>query len=830
MVSKAERKIVGIQRFHLMKIIIIFIIVLSLSFAHTKAQNKLLKGKVTIGIVVDGEWDLNKSVLDDLKKETTGALSQQATIAIPENKILVGDWTLKTVSRLNDKLLNDNEVDIVIGFGVLSSYDLAKRNSLPKPVIAPVILDTTLQQIKSVNGTSGVKNLNYLVFPRTIERDIELFRGIVNFKNLVILQSKYYLSEFRNLQSTFNILSRKLGINIKAYSVRNNIKEIMDAIPVNTDAVYLSVLPIERMKFKELVNGLNEKRLPTFSFLGEMDVRDGVMAGANPDIFPRLERRIALIIQRILLGEDAGTLSVGFIPAKKTFINLQTAFAVGVSPKYSVLLEADIIGMKTPLFKTEVTYALDDVIKKISGANLDVLAKIREVAANYRNISIARSNLFPQIDISATGLRIDQDRALAGSQPEDKIYGDASFSQLIFSEQALANLSIQNSLYDSKLSELEAYKQNTILEGSKLFLNYLRMRKIFDILLENLRLLRVDLDIAQKRESTGAAGPEEPLRWEAEVAGLKKSVMDVQAQMNQLQNAFKQMLNIPMVYLINVEEVSTEEGSLPIFNKDFQGYLGDPLSFDLLTDYLVNYGLKKSVDLQILKSVIEAKERSLTSTKLSRVLPTISVFGSITKTFYKSEIKSPFSIAIPVPPPSVSPEVANYFGQILSGFFIPLPNDVDWNIGINASLNLFSGMGTSAQIEQTNIELQQLRIQQRSLEEKVVLGIRNEMENLKAKNFGLVQSKVQVEAAKKALKIVSDSYSRGAVSILFLLDAQAAALNAQQISANALYDLFISFMQLQRAVGEYYVLMTKEERDTFMNDMATYISQTAPRR
>jgi outer membrane protein len=809
---------------------LLLLIVLSLLAIAVQGQNKYLKGKVTIGVVVDGEWDLNQPVIENLKKEIKEALSQQAAITIPDGKVLVGDWTLKTVSKLNDRLLNDNEVDIIIGFGVLASYDLARRNNLPKPVIAPVILDTTLQKIKSVNGTSGVKNLSYLVFPRTFERDIELFKQIVNFKNLVVLQSKFYLSEFKNLQSTYNLLGKKLDINIKGYSVGDDIKEILNSIPVNCDAVYISVLPIDRPKIKELINGLNERRLPTFSLLGEMDVRDGVMAGANPDIFPRLERRIALIIQRILLGEDAGILDVGFPSAKKTFINLQTAFAVGVSPKYNTLLEADIIGMTTPLFKGAVTYSLDDVIKRLSNENLDVLAKVREVAANYQNISLARSNLLPQIDVSATGLKIDEDRALAGSQPENKIYGDARVSQIIFSEPVLANLSIQNSLYNSKLSELEAFKQNTILDGSKLFINYLRTRKIFDILLENLKLLRVNLDIAQKRESIGAAGPEEPLRWEAEVAGLKKSVMDVQAQMNQLQLAFKQMLNIPMVYLINIEDVSTVEGSLSIFNKDFQGYLEDPLSYDLLTDYLVNFGLKKSADMQMLEGIINAKERSLTSTKLSRILPTISLFGSLTKNFYKSDIKSPFNLSIPAPPPSVSSDVATYIGQILSGFSIPLPNDVDWNIGINASLNIFSGMRTTAQIEQTDIELMQLKIQERSLEEKIALGIRSEMENLKAKNFGLAQSRIQVEAADKALKIVSDSYSRGAVSILFLLDAQTAALNAQQISANALYDLFISYIQLQRAVGQYYVLMTKEERDAFMNDMVSYISKTAPRK
>ncbi|HSD64507.1 MAG TPA: TolC family protein, partial [Ignavibacteriaceae bacterium] len=549
-------------------------------------------------------------------------------------------------------------------------------------------------------------------------------------------------------------------------------------------------------------------------------------AGANPDVFPRLARRIALNIQRILLGEDAGTLSVGFSAAKRTFINLQTAFAVGVSPKWTTLLEADIIQMEPPEFEGAPTYSLEDVIKKIGDDNLDVLAKIQEVASSYQNISMARSYLYPNVDISATGLKIDSDRALAGSQAVNRIYGDLSFSQIIFSEPALSNLSIQSSLYDSKLSELESVKQTTILEGSKLFLNYLRTRKIFNILLENLRLLRVNLEIAQNRESIGAAGPEEALRWEAEVAGMRKAVMDVQSQMNQIQLALKQILNIPLIYVINIKDISEENERMLITNKKLERLLQDPVSYDLLVEYLVNYGLKKSADIQMLKSIVDTRERNLTSNQLSRFIPTISAFGTITNTFYKSAIKSPFSINFPDPPAGMSPDIPIYIGGIFSGFKIPLPDDVDWNVGINVSLNLFNGLNTSAQIEQSDVEVSKIKIQLKSLEDKIALGIRSEMENLKAKYFGIEQSKIQVEAANKTLNIVSDSYSRGASSILLLLDAQSAALNSQQVSANSLYDLYISYMQLQRTIGQYDVLMTDDEREAFIDDIINYVSRS----
>ncbi len=235
----------------------LFVIILFLWYGIAPAQNKSLKGSVTIGIVVDGDWDLNKTVLDDLEKELKDALSQQASITIPPNKILIGNWTLEKVSELNDKLLADNEVDIVIGYGVLASSDLAHRTILPKPVIAPVIIDTTIQRIKSRNGTSGVKNLSYLMFPGTYERDIKLFKEIVDFKNLILLQSKYYQIEFRDFQVSDDDLSQAFGVNIKRVIIGDDIKEFLNSIPQNTDAVYLDVLPISRTKFKELVERID---------------------------------------------------------------------------------------------------------------------------------------------------------------------------------------------------------------------------------------------------------------------------------------------------------------------------------------------------------------------------------------------------------------------------------------------------------------------------------------------------------------------------------------------------------------------------------------------
>jgi outer membrane protein len=806
-----------------MKKLVIVIIILFTGINYTQQENLMSLKKIRIGIVVDGFWDRNKDVIELLKKEVNDALAQQAEIIFPSDKILVGDWTNATASRLNEKLIQDKDIDIVVGFGLMTSSDLAKRTNLPKPVIAPIIVDPMHKEFPYKDGASGIKNLSYITFPGTYERDLSLLKDFVPYKKLAWLQSERYHKNLPYLEVSDESFMKMTGINIKSIHFDNNAEDALKQIPDDVDAVYVDVLPLSKEEYLKLTKGLIEKRLPSFSFLGEYDVRQGIMAGANPDIFPRIVRRIALHIQRIVSGEDAGTLNVNFGAAKRLFINLKTAYAVGISPKWSTLMEAELVEIDSAKIKDAQVFNLPLVIKRIANENLDVQAKIQEIAAERENIAIARANLFPKLDFNSTGLMIDKDRAEAGYQPEKRGTFDLSLTQVIFSEPALANLSIRSSLYDSKSDELEAFKQTTISDGTKLYLNYLRAKRMFYIILDNLKLLRSNLEIAQNRQEIGAAGPEEPLRWEAEIADLRKTAMEVQSQMNQAYIALKQVLNIPLIYQINVEDVSLGDTTVILTNKKLLSYLEDPVSFEILTDFIVNRGMLLSKELQQINSLIEAQERSLTSVRYSLFTPTIAAFGGYTRTFYKSTVKQPFQLtSIPPTPPDISPNLPLYLGQLFAGASPKLPDNNDWQIGVQLSLNISNGFATKALEQQTSYQLEQLKIQKRSAEEKIALRIRYEMENLKATHFGIQQSQIEVEAANKTLHLVSDAYSRGALSILNLIDAQASSLRSKQVSANALYDFYIAYIQLQRAVGQFDALMTATEKKEFMDALDNF--------
>jgi outer membrane protein len=782
-----------------------------------------------IGVVVDGPWERNEELRSLLKTEILEVTGKNASVVFPPEAFLVGDWTLPGVRKLNDDLLKDPRIDMVLGMGLIASQDLATRGPLVKPVIAPIIIDVVRQHVPMRNGTSGVRNLSYLMYPQTFERDLQLFREIVPIHKLVNVSSKSYEDVLPPPRVTLQALGRQLGLEVTELYLDTSAQDVLNQLPKDADAVFLEpTLKLPPAEFRKLVGGFIEHRLPSFSFFGESEVRQGIMASANPDLLPRLVRRIGLNIQRILDGEEPGSLNVAFSPGKRLTFNLRTAYAVGVSPKWSVLLEAELVQVDT-VVPGGIAMTFPEAVRRFSEENLDVQAEVQAVNAGAANMTTARSALWPRIDVDATGLQIDKDRAQAGGLPERSGTFDISATQLLFAEPALANVSIQSSLQRSRVQQLTITRNNTIVDGSTLYFNYLRARKVFYILLDNLKLIRTNVDLARVRQSTGVAGQEEVLRWEVEIANLRKVAMDAQSQMNQAHYALKQALNIPLLYQVNVAEVSFEDTSLTISDKELLGYFDDPLNFEFLIDFLTGEGAKRSPELRQLDALIDAQERSRTSTRLSYFVPTVSAFAKWSDRFSASSITSPFQLPSmgTAPPPGTPGEAFLY--QVLGAFSPTLPDNRDWNVGLRLSLNLFNGFATDAAFQQASADLDRYRILRKAAFDKVALRIRIEMEKAKASHFSIEQARLEQEAARKTLDIVTNSYSRGAVSILNLLDAQNSALRADQVAANATYDFLIDYVSLQRAIGQFDFLMTPGDRADLLKRLKEYMASVRQR-
>ena len=783
-----------------------------------------------IGAVVDGPWERNGEIyqaLDGLLREVLG---NSVALHIVEGRMLEGDWTLAGIRKLDDRLLADPGVDLIIGMGVIVSNDLAKRGPLPKPVIAGIVVDPSRQGIPFREGTSGVKNLTYLVFPSTFKRDIAFFQSIVPFKHLVLISSKRYDQVLPAAPAGVEALAKEMGVVLTQVSLDSTAAEVLNALPPDADAVYLEpTLHLPAREFAKLVQGFLDRRLPSFSLMGESDVRQGIMAGANPDVIPRLVRKIALHVQRILGGQDPATLSVDFPAGKRVYYNFRTAYRIGITPNWDALLESEIVQLDTTsAFATPIT--LTGAIRKILDENLDVQAATRGVRASAQNVTVARSNLLPHVDLSVNGYQIDRDRSEAGYQPDRNAFVEIAGTQVILSEPAVANLMIQSSLQDAKEQELELTRLNAVVSGGSAYLNFLRARRVFGILMDNLNVTRSNLELAEIRQNAGVAGPEEKLRWEVEIANVKKAVMAVHSQMNQARYLLNQSLNMPVSQEIEPADVSLDDPAYAVANGKIRLYLGNPMAFDVLSEFMVQEGISRSRELQQLDALIHAQERSLTSERLSYMLPTVSLYGRVGQNFYRSTQPVPFNMStVPAPPAGLDPNVPLYLSQLLRGVSPALPDRQDWTIGLQMSLNIFNGWGTRGTEAMGEETLEQLRTQRSSAAQKVELRIRAALQSAKAAYFAIEQSRAEQGAAQKALAIVTDSYRRGAVSILSVLDAQNSALRANQVATNALYDFFIQYLEVQRSLGQFDLLMEPSEREAYVRRVVDFVESVLKR-
>jgi len=150
--------------------------------------------------------------------------------------------------------------------------------------------------------------------------------------------------------------------------------------------------------------------------------------------------------------------------------------------------------------------------------------------------------------------------------------------------------------------------------------------------------------------------------------------------------------------------------------------------------------------------------------------------------------------------------------------------DTDWSVGINVSLPLFEGGARSARVSGSRLSLRQLLTQRDAARERIEQRIRIALHDISASYPSIQLSKDAATAAKKNLDLVTDAYSRGAVSILDLLDAQNAALVAEEGATNAVFDFLIDLMNLQRSACGFDFFLDEHELDSWLARLSVFIA------
>ena len=737
--------------------------------------------RVVIAVIDDGPGDRLNWQGETIKEELLTLTEREFDV---ELRTITGNWTRPSIEAAANRAYLDDDIDMLLVTGFIANQIIATRASYPKPTFLPIIIDTGLFVSPPVDGTSGIPNLNYLSTYADFSTDLETLGRITPYEDVVLFVDEVLSSSIPGLRQRAYAASQSRGINLYEVAHDGANHNLMERIPPETDAIFVAGLArMPDAVFAELVNAINEAGLPSYSFAGVSDVERGLLAtNSEPRDVARQARLNALNMQAVMIGGRPEDQPIDSPNKDRLTINMATARQIGLSPSFEIMRDAVLLNQDTQLAGDQV--GLVEIARMAIEQNQDLLAESYGVQAGLEEIARARASLLPQLNASVVNTtRKVSPTVSAGLFPERSNDAAISVDQLIYSDAAAANLTIQKALQKTRLASLDQFRLDVIQAATTAYYTVLNARSQLGVQVNNLAITRANLELAQDRVRLGMSTASDLYRWQAEVAQAQIRVLNARAALNQSWDTLNRLLHRPPGSRLALKEAGFNEPFV-MTRDDFDKLIRSQADYTVFSEFYIRQALSQAPELEQLDAQIAAKRRELKSEQRSFWLPTFSVGAQLTENLNQSG-------------------AGVGTGEGLT----------DWNVGIRATLPLFSGGERRARVSRASYELRQLQALRTSTAERVEEAVRIQLHAAQAKYVNIELAQEAADASKKNFDLVSDAYASGTVNVIQLLDAQEASLNASAAAADSLYDFLITIMALQRAVGAYDYLLPAEQRE-----------------
>ncbi len=409
-----------------------------------------------IGILSDAlNAEMSNYVHQKLQEEIKAVVGEDAHIIFDKNDILKSDYNIEKTKVNYQKLLN--RCDIIVAFGNLNALFIRKQTVFPKPVIVLGDLRDEFTPNITKTTTSGINNLMYLSYSENILDRLNILKKLTDFSKVGIV-IEAHVAKVVNFNLLYNKLLKDSGIQYKiiTYNTLNDIIDNLDGI----DALELeSSYSLTKNEVKSLSKTLIEKKIPSFSAVSLLDVKNGIMAtNIAEDDFNRFFRRIALSIEGYVNGTNFSEQPVLIDFSNSLAINRETALALNIPMNYGMLGNVEFINNPEFNPKAKKVYDLPHLISEVLDKNLSLQSETKEVQISEQNIKSATSSYFPEITANAQGVYLDPKIAKLsqGSNAEWTTNGNITLQQVVFSAEANANIRIQKNLAKAQQEKFNA--------------------------------------------------------------------------------------------------------------------------------------------------------------------------------------------------------------------------------------------------------------------------------------------------------------------------------------------------------------------------------------
>ena len=749
-----------------------------------------------IRVMVDQTPAEFTALFERMRAEIVAVVGGQATIELSQNDIRANGFDPVRAEEIYQEMVA-GAADLIIAFGAVTASVVSGRETYPKPTILFGGVNRELLDLPEPGATSGITNFTYLISVGSYGRDLRTLKSLHDFRRVGIVMPTGLLETLR-LDLRLQGLMAEIGseFEVVGYESPADVEEALDRI----DALYLLqsfFIPDEEIRM--VAELLVDRDIPSFSGARRDDVEMGLLATNQPrEGLDSFFRHLALLVESVVNGEELADLPVHFDLDQPLTVNFHTARAIGVPIRYSLITTTEFVGeYENPL--AERRYALLDLIEEALGANLGLEVARQDVRIAEQDHRSSWNNYLPSLSVGLTQTALDQDLAAAsgGRNPQYSTQGTVSLSQVAFSPDLNAGMSIRRSLLDAQREGLRASEWDVVLDAASAYFTALILKANVEIQARNLDATKQNLRIAVQSFDAGQTGRGDVLRLESKAAQDMQALVDAVTALDQGHHAINQLVNQPVGREIDVLDITMRSGAFTDQNfEEIRLILDDPALREPFEDWLTLEAIANAPELRFFDHNIDAVGRSARLNGLERFLPTVAAGLDLSRTFSQGGA-----------------------GVLPAGGSI----DEYYSLGVSASIPLFDSNQRRIARQTYLIQQDQLRVDRRSTEIAIERAVRDIVLDLTGEIAGIQLSLVSEEAAGESLELAQAAYASGANTVVELLDAQTNYLATQLARASATYSFLATAVGLQRLVGHFWMLSSPERNDAYMQRFRTFL-------
>jgi len=669
------------------------------------------------------------------------------------------------------------------------------------PTIGFGMIDPNIEEIPYVNETSGIENFSYIWESQNFDQAINVFSDLHEFDTLAVLVSEGAEITFNMelMQAKIDSLEKRISSVVHLIPLDDDIVGSMSKIPEGTYAVYVTLLyGRDDDEIKEIAQELIKQGLPSFGS-NKRQVDNGILGSfADEKQLEQVTRKLAIMMDESSSGLPLKHMPVLLKDNKEFYLNLETARRLNFSTPFDILFTANLIDQAQDLR----TYSLEDIMQKSLEANLDIQISYKDIELTEQDIIDAKSFNRPSLDLEISGSQINPERAFALlNSPEQSVNADLTFSQVIYSEETIAQVKIFEYLKKAQEYQTEAEVLDVLFDTYNAYFSVLSAKTSLLIRQENLNNSSTNLDLARVRVLLGSSGNADIYRWESEVALAKQSVIEGYTLLASAKFRLNTLLSNPFDGEFDIQDVQFGD---EIFNrfKDraIAQLVQSPLEFENAIQFMIQEAKIVNPDKKRLLENIKAVERERLMNDRLLYTPQFVLQAKSSQFLYRGGDGS-------------EP--------------IPGMNQVDnnWSVGLALTYPILQGGRRRANQQKSMIQLEQLDYSKRLLDLNLELSVNTNALELLNSNTNIGYSKTSSENAALNFDLVQESYRLGQVGITQLIDSQEFALESKLNYAVSIYDFMIAQLQLEYTMGVFTMFQTEAQRIDFNNRFQEFVNK-----